>query len=838
MAETRETGPLSHLRVVDMAEGRAGPYMTKLLAGFGAEVVKIEPPGIGDAMRSVGPFVSDGPLIERSIPFLWLNTGKKSVALDLTEKASGAPLDELLGTSDLVVETLEPSKADALGLSPRQLLARHPHLVVVSITNFGLSGPYRDFEAEEIVEYAMSGLMHLTGDPQRAPLAATPAITDYTAGMNAYIAALVALHQRRATTRGQIVEVSIQESALDNIEVAMAEYLHQGKVAKRTGDEHALVPWQLFPCRDGYAAVIGGPIRHWLTAVDLFEEPNLEHERYAHMRSRIEHRDEVKRLIQPWLDAHDGEDVFHAGQQRGLAFGYLAGLDEVVASPQHAARGFFVEIDHPIVGPLLYCGAPFRLAGVGWTDDRAPALGEHDEMLRTPLGGRRRATDSAGPRTPEDLSARSVQTTRSGPGESGRPPLEGVRIIDLTHDWAGPHATRVLADFGAEVIKVEYVRRLDGMRGANLENRAYDRHPRWLEINRNKLSTTLDLKTAKGFRAFLDLTRQSDVVIESSRVGVLERLGLGCDVLHSVRPELIVVRMSPFGQTGPFAGYAGYGGCLEPLSGVQELTGYEETSPPRRIREVDVTNGILGACAVMTALVNRQRTGRGDVVDLSELETATAGLLGEQLLEFVASGELPRRHGNRHARFAPHGCYRCAGEDQWVAIVIRNVSEWGSLCALIGRPELADGELAATAGRHRAHDELDQIIEAWTTKRSHYEAMCELQAHGIPAGAVLTVADLAKDPHLSARGFIRQAEDGSPGAYPGLPFRLSEGVGGVWRRGPALGEHNHDVLGGLLGWSDDEIDPVDESQIGTAFDPLPIAPVRAGTVDDPSRVAF
>ncbi len=251
----------------------------------------------------------------------------------------------------------------------------------MSISNFGLTGPYCDFQAEEIVEYAMSGLMHLTGDPDRAPLAAAPALTQYTAGMNAYVGALIALYQRAETGRGQVVEVSVHESALDNIEVAFAEHLHTGVVARRTGDEHALVPWQLFPCRDGYAAVIGGPVRHWGRAADLFDEPALLAPRLWHMRDRMARRAEVAALIQPWLDRHNAKDIYHAGQSRKLAFGYLAEFEDVVGSRQLAAREFFVAIDHPEAGRHKYCGAPFRLAEGAWCDARAPLLGEHNDEL-------------------------------------------------------------------------------------------------------------------------------------------------------------------------------------------------------------------------------------------------------------------------------------------------------------------------------------------------------------------------------------------------------------------------------------------------------------------------
>jgi crotonobetainyl-CoA:carnitine CoA-transferase CaiB-like acyl-CoA transferase len=405
------------------------------------------------------------------------------------------------------------------------------------------------------------------------------------------------------------------------------------------------------------------------------------------------------------------------------------------------------------------------------------------------------------------------------PGPLGQP-LDGLRIVDLTHDWAGPHATRILADFGAEVIKVEYSRRMDGMRGARKEGQAYNHHPRWHQINRNKLSVTLDLKDPVDVAAFKDLVAIADIVAESSRVGVLERLGLDYEELTRIKPEIILLSMSPFGQTGPEAGYAGYGGCLEPLSGIQSLTAYDELSAPRRIREIDVTNGILGACALMTALVYRQQTGRGQWVDLSQLEAATTGLIGEQLLNFVATGHQPRPVGNHHHSQAPWGCYRCQGEDRWIALAVRTDAEWSKLCEVIGQPELArDPRFSTTSDRLCNHDQVDEWIERWTSGRDPCEAMRILQEAGIAAGMVADAATLRQDPHLEARGFFHEAGDSSPHLYPGLPFRLSGGGGAIRRRGPHLGEHNLYVLRDLLGRSEVDIRMPSEDEVGTAYDP-------------------
>ena len=393
-----------------------------------------------------------------------------------------------------------------------------------------------------------------------------------------------------------------------------------------------------------------------------------------------------------------------------------------------------------------------------------------------------------------------------------------MRVLDISTMIAAPFSAALLADFGAQVIKIEYARRMDGMRGGRKENQAYDHHPRWLEINRNKLSITLDLKARKDVAVFKDLVRISDVVVESSRVGVLKGFGLGYDTLRALRPDLILLSMSGFGQTGPEASYAGYGGCLEPLSGIQGLTAYAPESRPVRVREVDVTNGVMGACALMTALFHRQRTGEGQWIDLSQLEACTFGLIGEQLLAFAANGAIAQPRGNRHECHAPQGCYRCSGDDRWVALVVRSDAEWKRLCDAVGWDGPRDDPRFATEeGRRHHHDEIDRLIEAWTATRTQEEVMTRLQQARLAAGAVLDVASLARDPHLAQRGFLRTARDGN-GVHPGLPFVLPEGGGDVWRRGPRLGEHLADVLCALLGRPESDAVPPEFDKIGTAFD--------------------
>ena len=379
-------GALSHLRVLDLTQGICGPYCTKLMAGFGAEVVKIEPPQ-GDKLRHQGPYVDNKAGPERSIPFLWFNTGKKSITLDLHSAADAERFKQLVAQADVVLEDFGPYVMSDLGLDFSVLSRINPRLVMTSISSFGQSGPYKNFQAEEITLYAMSGLMSATGDPAREPLCAGPAISQLSGGMKAYIATLMAVYRRERTGEGDWVDLSIQESALDNFEIAIAEYLQTGKKAKRNNDEHPLVPWRIYPCRDGYAAIMGGPIRNWLSAAQVFEAPELLEDKYAHMEGRIKYRDDIRRLMQPWLSKHDKKDIFQTGQKLGLAWGYLAGAQDVMDSPQTKAREFFGEVDHPDAGKLPMIGAPFRPARTPWKQERAPRLGEHtEEVLSAWLG--------------------------------------------------------------------------------------------------------------------------------------------------------------------------------------------------------------------------------------------------------------------------------------------------------------------------------------------------------------------------------------------------------------------------------------------------------------------
>lgn len=376
---------LSNLRVIDLTHYIAGPYCTKLLAGFGAEVIKVERPQAGDKLRALGPFCDHRESPEASIPFHWLNTGKKSVTLNLKCEAGTEILKQLVREAAVLVENFSPRVMPSLGLDYETLRQINPRLIMTSISNFGQAGPYRDYRAEEIEIEALSGMMHLTGRPERPPLGAGPAVCQYSGGLHAYTGTLIALFQGKRSRRGQHVDVSLMECGVENIEIVMANHLQHWREARR--GPNVMVPWDLYECQDGYAAIVAMPQRHWHRARDIFGDPRVFEEKYTHLFGRMAHRQEYEELLQPCIKAMPKKALFDEGQSRSLAFGYLASLSEALESPQHEARGFFEEIDHPAVGRHRHCGAPFKMSRTPWRTGRAPLLGEHNREVYGQLLG-------------------------------------------------------------------------------------------------------------------------------------------------------------------------------------------------------------------------------------------------------------------------------------------------------------------------------------------------------------------------------------------------------------------------------------------------------------------
>jgi crotonobetainyl-CoA:carnitine CoA-transferase CaiB-like acyl-CoA transferase len=408
-----------------------------------------------------------------------------------------------------------------------------------------------------------------------------------------------------------------------------------------------------------------------------------------------------------------------------------------------------------------------------------------------------------------------------------RLPLSGIRVLDVTMAWAGPYASRLLGDMGAEVIKIESVKDWDITRAPRLPGgdpvKGHNRSGYFNHLNRNKLGCTLDLSHPRGRELFLKLVALSDAVIENYDGDVMDGLGLSYDALRQARPDIILVSISAHGKEGPESGHIANGTQVEQLAGLASLTGYPDRGPHNSgISYGDPVAGISAAAALCAALLYRRRTGRGRWVEVAQRESM-ASLIGEFFVGFSMNGRQPPLLGNRHRSMAPHGCYPCAGppEADWLAIAVASDAEFADLCRVMGRAELAaDPRFADVVSRYRHQDELDEVISAWTKTRTPAEAALALQEAGLAASPVPSVADLMENPHLRQRGFFEKTAHPEAGVWEmdGVPWRLSLTPAHVRLNAPCFGEHNDYVFRHLLGLSTEEVAEL-ESQGVTGREP-------------------
>jgi crotonobetainyl-CoA:carnitine CoA-transferase CaiB-like acyl-CoA transferase len=431
-----------------------------------------------------------------------------------------------------------------------------------------------------------------------------------------------------------------------------------------------------------------------------------------------------------------------------------------------------------------------------------------------------------------------------------RLPLEGVRIATMTPVWAGPFAETLLADWGAEIIKVESQQYCpQGTRGPG------PRHPKFIvdmvtghwsaylkegydEVNgrpwnrscyfnphgRNKLSCTMDVVRPKGREIFKRLIEVSDIFFESNQPHVMESLDLGYNVISQWNPGIIMLQMPSFGQTGPLKYYRTLGAHLDSYIGGNYVRGYigRDVSSSSVVYHADETSGLTAAFIMLMALRQRKKTGNGVYIDMAQVETAIPHF-GEIIMDYTMNGRLQGTWGNRDPYGAIQGCYRCLGDDRWVCITIGTDQEWESFCRVVGNPDWAQDEKFSDAlSRWRHHDELDKHIEDWTRKHDHFAVMYMLQKEGVAAGPVEHPDDAYSDIQMKERGFFEEITHPECGThlYPGLHYRMSNIPNHIRSAAPLLGEHNEYVYKQVIGVSDEEYAELErEGHIGMDFVP-------------------
>jgi crotonobetainyl-CoA:carnitine CoA-transferase CaiB-like acyl-CoA transferase len=782
---------LDHLLVLDLSNTIGGQYCARLLADFGAEVVLVEPAD-GSPIRRQPPFSEDG----LSWTFWHLNTSKRSIRLDGADADLTGRLGDLVARADVVVL---PPGADAEAFAAHNRAA-----VIVSLSAFGSDGPLADWEGPEIVLQALSGMMYNNGEFGREPLFGVGNRASFAAGLAAYIGTLAALFERTGSGFGQVITIDSAETAAAMCFPYVVQHIYNDTVRSRAD---LAIPAGQVLCQGGWVCIWIYNHR-WAALIEAVGLPELAIDpRFAEPAKRRENWTTLFEIFQDKLGPQDAEEVVDRLQKAQIIAAKAYRPAEQFENKHLKARDYWQSADGR---PVL--GTPFRLtASPRRTPTAVPELGEADGV---DFGAAARAVPAG--------------------AAPARPPLEGLRVIEVTTAWAGPMAGRVLGFLGAQSIHVEAPNRVNSWRlNHDVPNpvnfpdrdpgaRPFDRSFLFNSQNVNKLSCILNLKTEEGRETLRKLAAKADVLLCNFRPGTLSKLGVGYETLREIKPDIIVAELPAYGISGPMAGYAALGPTMEMATGMSAMIGYrggrpENTGPSY----LDPIGGFNTAASVLTALIHRQRTGEGQYIELPQVEAAMQ-FIGAELLSAIETGTDPELDGNRVAHAAPHDAYRAAGTDEWVAIAALDEAQFRALCQEMGRPELADDPRFSSLEQRRANaDALDAEITAWTRDIDKHEIAERLQRAGVAAASVETSRDIAHSPYLAHRAFFTELEHPDAGRhrYPSLPMHLSRTPGGQWSAAPTFGGHNRHVLERILELPDEEIRIVTERAMADV--PLP-----------------
>jgi crotonobetainyl-CoA:carnitine CoA-transferase CaiB-like acyl-CoA transferase len=825
---TESPGALAGLRVVELGHDIAAAYCTKLFVDLGAAVIKIEPPG-GDPLRAWGPFA---PPCSRPLPrgkaappqgdekpadtarggglFQYLNAGKQSVVLDLDQAAACQRFCALAREADILVENLPPGTLAGWQLGFATLRAVNPRLALVRITPFGQSGPYRDWPATSLVLQAAGGWVARLGTPGRPPVHVGGRIEEYTAGAYAAAAALTAWREAQRTGSAVEVDVSIFECLVGTLPFPMLQKVLFDKLGYPMPARYQAIPG-ILRCRDGYVGVSALTGQHWQDICQLIEAPEFAGQ-MREMQLRGAEWDAFLAKAQPWLDERTADEIVEFFQTARVPAVPIGDGRTLLESKQLRARGFYVPQPE---GGFVRPTSPLRVGGTRPAPRPAPRLGEH---TRTLPPWRDKAAPSPLTKGGPEGGAMTSAARRTWGG--GRPdlPFSGVQVLDLSSFWAGSTATLYLATLGADVIKVESTRRPDGFRFVvampQLGERWYEWGVFFHGANLGKRGLTLDLTRAEGRALLARLLADTDVLVENFSPRVIEEFGFGYDAVREINPALIMVRMPGFGLSGPWRDYVGWALTFEQMGGCAAVTGDPDGPPLVPGGFADPVAGMHAVVAIQAALAQRAATGTGPLVEVAQVEVVAA-MTAEQVIRYSMNAELLTRTGNRAAHLAPQGMYPCAGEDEWVALSVRDDADWKRLRGVLGEPAWAARPiLDRRAGRREHHDEIDRHLATWTRPQAAPAVAQRLRDAGLPAAAMLKTGGMYGEPQLEARQYFQELHHPVAGAlrFPVWPIRFSFGPTPPYAGpAPTLGQHNEEILGAVLGLASEQI-----AALGTA----------------------
>ncbi|MBR0795774.1 CoA transferase [Bradyrhizobium jicamae] len=792
-------GALSHLRIVEIGSAAATAYCARLFADFGADVQKIEPKQ-GDPLRRAAPLTHGG----QSAWFAFLNFNKSSIVLDRSDPNAASRLSELIEACDILLDGRGLDAADCPDVDLAAIRRQHPGLVHLDLSWFGDRGPYADFAATDSTIRALTGLIKLVGPEQGPPMHAPDFQTGILGGLWGFIAASSSVLGRMQDGRGRASHLSLFEASIAVTEYIMFEAFSRGDIMRRIGVNRF---WPTFPVgiyetKQGWLGVTTVTPAQWRSFCEMLGLPDLRDDPTLVMGvDRLQRVEDIESRILPKLRQRTAQEWFAEGLRRKIPIVPMPEISDLVADEEKRARGAIVPVS--VGGETGFsAGSMQRLTGAPpLRGGRVPDIGERQT---------RRETVARAP-APKPVAA-------------ARLPLEGIRVIDFSMGWAGPICTRTLADLGADVIKIEAIQYPDWWRGvdrrpAYVLEQMYEKSVRYCIMNRNKRGITLDLTRPKGLALAKRLLADADLVVDNYSVEVLPKLGLGYDVLSELNPGIVMMSMSAFGAGSVYRDCRAYGSTLEQGSGLPSVVG-DAGGPPVMSHTAfgDAVGGLNGCAAVLTALIHAKVTGQGQFIDLAQIECMMP-FAAPWIVAHSIDGRPPARYGNRHPDFVPHGCFRCAGEDSWIVVAVSDDAMWPRLARLLGREDwVIDATLKTAAGRRAIEAEIEAAITAWTYARDPDAAMTALQAAGVASGVARLPIDLLHDPQLQSRGFIQQVDRAFIGKHPqpSMPFREAAEPFAIRSVPPTLGEHNREILGGLLGLSDAELEELThEGIIGT-----------------------
>ncbi len=805
---------LEGIRILDLAD-RSGALTGRILADLGAEVILVEPPE-GNSIRGLAPFLpgegdggqsSGDTNADRSYAHLYYSANKRSVVLDLEDPADQDRFLSLVATAQAVIDTEAPGRLAGLGLGHDRLQEVSPGLVQVSITPYGQHGEWRDRTATDLTAGASGGLIWVSGEPRSVPIqgGADPSYT--LAGLAGASATMIALTSRwkRAESGewpGVHVDLSLQEATIMALvqTSAAGQLVWHDRVPRRPGLSNALV------CADGgYVGLLVRPDRFdeflaWCDRVGI--DHSMTSADWEWSLLSAPRKDNPVAAATLALAAVLTRDEFAAGAlEADLVCLPVLGFDDLATHEQFLVNDQFLTVDHqPLGAELGFVRSPVDAMADGVTIERAPQLGEHQALL-----------DDLPATTAASAAATSSQAAK--PAADPARALDGIRVVDFGWVLAAPIGTRLLASFGAEVIRVESERKPDSMRSqiGPYGKPDADLGGLFNTVNAGKKSLSIDLSTEAGLAVIKDVIATADVVVNNFRPGAMDRMGLGYEVLKALKPDIVLLNLPGAHRKGPWAVRSSMGNILMAASGFNMLTGFDGERPRGiGIPYPDFTSPHLLVSTVLAALRQRGITGRGQELHLAQL-SGTVSLLGAEWMQYTATGQQPARRANRDPNYCPHGVYPARGseysEDEWVTLAVADDVQWRDLCRLMGRPELADdARFVDHAARKANEDALDVEIKAWTADQDKWECAQRCQEAGIAAAPVEHLADTYNtDPQLRHHyQIVHQPSD--PSVDIPIDREAAQWIGADHRlvRAPMMGEHNEYVIREVLGRSEED----------------------------------